>query len=290
MKRHIVLFLIPALLAIAAAIALGYYWLGSRRVESETGVVLPVPEPVTDVADQVDEPLYPIAEPETPASDIPDAPPLPLLADSDSEFEIMIADLVGATAVERYITRTGVIGRLVATIDNLPRQDLAERIRPIGGIGSPPVIDETEELDEYVLNSESYGRYDELVQSFVAIDPVQLAATYRRYYPLFQEAYVDLGYPDGYFNDRLIEVIDHLLTTPTVTGPIELVRPHVMYEYADPEIEALSSGQKLLIRMGPDNAASTMMALRDLRTELAGQPPPIPSPVPPPSEAPSDEP
>ena len=37
---------------------------------------------------------------------------------------------------------------------------------------------------------------------------------YKQYYPLFQQAYVDLGYPEGYFNDRLVEVIDHLLATP----------------------------------------------------------------------------
>lgn len=27
---------------------------------------------------------------------------------------------------------------------------------------------------------------------------------YVRLYPLFQKAYVELGYPNGYFNDRLI--------------------------------------------------------------------------------------
>lgn len=281
MKRHIVLILIPALLAIGAAIALGYYWLGSQQDMTDADLVLPVPEPPERTVDEVEEPLYPIAEPVAPIDDAPDAPPLPLLAESDSDFEITISDLIGATAVERYITRTGVIPRIVATIDGLPRQKLAERVRPIGGVGSPPVIDETDDLDEFVLNAANYRRYDDLVQLFVAIDPVQLAAAYRRYYPLFQEAYVDLGYPDGYFNDRLIEVVDHLLVTPTVEGPVELVRPHVMYEYADPDLEALSSGQKLLIRMGPANAESTISALRGLREELAGQPPP---PAPPPFE------
>jgi hypothetical protein len=82
---------------------------------------------------------------------------------------------------------------------------------------------------------------------------------------LFQDAYVALGYPDGYFNDRLVEVIDHLLETPEVNDPIELVRPHVLYEYSDPNLEALSSGQKLLLRMGSDNAARIKGTLRELR-------------------------
>jgi DUF3014 family protein len=86
--------------------------------------------------------------------------------------------------------------------------------------------------------------------------------------PLFQEAYEDLGHPNAVFNTRLIEVIDHLLQTPDVPGPIRLVQPSVYYRYADPRIEALSSGQKLLIRMGPQNAGVIKSKLREIREEL----------------------
>ena len=48
----------------------------------------------------------------------------------------------------------------------------------------------------------------------------QLASIYVRYYPLFQEAYEELGYPGRYFNDRVIEIIDHLLQTPDIVEPI----------------------------------------------------------------------
>jgi len=37
---------------------------------------------------------------------------------------------------------------------------------------------------------------------------------------LFQQSYEDLGYPGQYFNDRLVEVIDDMLKTPDVQGPI----------------------------------------------------------------------
>ena len=100
-------------------------------------------------------------------------------------------------------------------------------------------------------------------------DTRQVAALYKRYYPLFQQAYTELGYPDGYFNNRLVEVIDHLLQTPEVTGPIKLTQPGVFYQYADPTLEELSAGQKLLIRMGSENAASLKMKLRELRREVA---------------------
>jgi hypothetical protein len=91
---------------------------------------------------------------------------------------------------------------------------------------------------------------------------------YVRFYPLCQQAYVDLGYPNGYFNDRLVEVIDHLLAAPEMTGPIKLTVSHVLYEYADPEIEARSAGQKLLIRMGAENAAQVKAKLREIRREV----------------------
>jgi hypothetical protein len=82
-----------------------------------------------------------------------------------------------------------------------------------------------------------------------------------------------LGYPDGYFNDRLVEVIDHLLATPDVTAPIQLKRPSVNFEYVDPELENLSSGQKLLVRMGSANAAIVKGKLRELRQAIAKQEP-----------------
>jgi hypothetical protein len=66
----------------------------------------------------------------------------------------------------------------------------------------------------------------------------------------------------------LIEVIDHLLATPEVRDPVRLVQPRVMYEYADPQLQALSAGQKVLIRMGAANAAVVKTKLRELRTEL----------------------
>jgi hypothetical protein len=104
------------------------------------------------------------------------------------------------------------------------------------------------------------------------MDMQRLAALYVRFYPLFQQAYRDLGNPDGYFNDRLVEVIDHLLATPAVDGPIRLVRPKVMYEFADPRLQALSSGQKLLLRLSPAQRRTVLAQLRALRTAVARAP------------------
>ena len=111
----------------------------------------------------------------------------------------------------------------------------------------------------------------ELALKADALDTKRAVEMYTRFYPLFQQAYVDLGFPNGHFNDRFVEVIDHLLATPEVKGPVQLVVPHVLPEYADPTLQERSTGQKLLIRMGPENAARVKAKLRELRGELTRQ-------------------
>jgi len=121
----------------------------------------------------------------------------------------------------------------------------------------------------YLLRTENFDRYDSLVYLLQTADLELVVATYRRFYPLLQESYRRLGYPKGYFNDRVVEVIDHLLMTPEPDEPIRLVRPHVLYEFADAELEALSSGQKLMLRMGSDHTATVKQVLTRLRALIA---------------------
>ena len=45
----------------------------------------------------------------------------------------------------------------------------------------------------------------------------------------------------------------------------------MQYEYADPKLESRSAGQKLLMRMGSDNARTIKDKLRELRSELVAQ-------------------
>ncbi len=71
-----------------------------------------------------------------------------------------------------------------------------------------------------------------------------------------------------------MEVIDHLLAAPEVQEPLRLVQPKVLYEYADPRLETLSAGQKILVRVGSENAAKLKAKLREIRGEVTGQMPP----------------
>ena len=144
--------------------------------------------------------------------------------------------------------------RIVATVDNLPRQKAGTKLLPVKAPASSFVTSRTGQV--LTLGPANYARYAPYVKLAQAVDVKQLVGLYVYFYPLFQQAYEELGYPKKYFNDRLVEVIDDLLAAPEVNGPVKLVRPKVMYEFADPELEALPAGQKVLIRMGPENAAS----------------------------------
>ena len=255
---------IVVLLAIAAFAA---YWFWPFTQPP----VLPPSQP------RIEAPPAPSAQPpeaQAPQNPLPETPqpqPLPTLKESDPAMRDAISGLVGKDAFERYFVPEQVVHRIVATIDNLPRKSYAQRLNPVktpGGLFQVSGKDET--LAIAPSNSQRYEPYIRLMDS---IDTSKLVDVYLHFYPLFQKAYVDLGYPNGYFNDRLVEVIDNLLATPDVKGPLKLTVPHVLYEYADPDLQSRSAGQKLLLRMGSENAAKVKAKLRDIRAKVAKQHP-----------------
>jgi hypothetical protein len=198
------------------------------------------------------------------------AAPLPDLADSDPPLLDALAQLAGADAVKDYLAPDDLIRRIVVTIDNLPRQKVAVDKRPTKPVAGTFAAD-GDELHA-TLNQRNFERYKPLVAVISKLDMQQLGAVYIHFYPLFQQSYQNLGYPNGYFNDRLVEVIDAMLATPEPAAPIQLQRPNVMYTFADPALEARPAGQKLLIRMGPQNAQAIKEKLKELRAAVTAAP------------------
>lgn len=260
MKKQSSLWFIPIVLAAGAGLALWYYW---SQLATTPAPEPPAPLPAAETPAEISGPQHPMS-PRTEPEDRPELVPLPPLGESDEYFKLEVVGLFG-DAIDDLLVESRLIERIVATIDNLPRDHIAERIRPVGRLADPFVVDGQDGSGEFTISTSNYRRYDALVGIVTSANLQDVADVYRRFYPLLQKAYVDLGYPDGYFNDRLVEVIDHLLETPQVTTPVELVRPHVLYEFRDPQLESLSSGQKLLIRMGNDNADAVKRTLRELR-------------------------
>ncbi len=248
-------------LALLGGVGAAGYWYRSRPVHEgpppmRTPVSAPVKEPL------IRHPIPPPSAPARSARSAPGAvsaplphPPLPPLDRSDPALERALVGLVGRARLERRLRLKEIVRRVVVTVDNVPKRRLPLRylpLRPAPGhlevrrIGGPTA-------DRYILSVKNYARYTPYVDLLEAVDPKRLAAVYIRFYPLFQQAYRDLGYRYGYFNDRLVQAIGVLLAAPEPSGPVRLVRPSVYYEFADPRLEALPAGQKVLIRMGPEN-------------------------------------
>jgi hypothetical protein len=256
------IWLIPLILVIGLAAGLLYL----SQDTQEPPVVAPAPSAPPPADDET--PRHPLPLPLEPAAESPSLPPLPLLEDSDETVAQALVDLFGID-IEESLVDTSLIEKFATTVDNLSRSRVAEKVRPLRRVSGLFLVEAHEDGESYLINPDNHRRYDLLVNLATSVSADRIAATYRRFYPLLQEAYVNLGYPDGYFNDRVVETIDHLLDTPHPTEPLALIRPHVLYEYADPRLEALSSGQKLLLRMGSDNAARVRQQLGELRAQLA---------------------
>jgi len=194
-------------------------------------------------------------------------PALPPIDQSDA----VLADAAGAALPNRrllaeFFFLDDVARRLVVTVDNLPRETVAVRLRSVKPI--PGQLRTRGSEQNLVLSPDNYRRYAPFVRLLDAIDPKTLVTVYTRFYPLFQQEYRNIGYPNRYFNDRVVEAIDDLLDAPEIHGPVRLAQPRVLYQFADPELEALSAGQKMMIRMGPENAARLKLKLQAIRQEL----------------------
>lgn len=254
---------IVAVLAIAGGAA-WFYWPASSEPP-----VPPAPPPAQAPAPAKE------AAPHHPAPEASGKPvgalPLPALDASDAALVHSLSSAIGPEAVARLLRPEALVRRIVATIDNLPRETIAWRLNPVAPVGG--LLATTGRDETLAIAPANAARYAPLVRLVGALDAKRVVAVYAHYYPLFQQAYVDLGYPQGHFNTRLVQVIDHLLGAPEPREPPRLVVRRILPEFADPSLESQSAGRKILLRMGPENAAVLKAKLRELRAGIAAGPP-----------------
>lgn len=251
-------------IVIAGAIAIGVYYRYYSPMPSSPPHQAAPPQAAAP-APAIQHPIPPTAEQQAQQT------PLPPLDESDPVVRDSLIGLLGKPAVAKFVVPHQVVRDVVVTVDNLPRKKVAAELRPLQPTAGDTAVDIQGGATD--LSQQNYQRYAELMDVVRTSDPKALAAVYFRLYPLFQQAYENLGYPGKYFNDRMVQAIDSLLATPDVQGPITLVRPKVFYQFADPKLEALPAGQKVLIRMGPQNASIIKKKLQQLRAAITAQPP-----------------
>ena len=272
--------LVVLVLVVLAGAGGAWWW-----QQAQAPVVTPAAPPAAASAPPVAAapPALPASEPasgpQNPVETL--APPeaaLPALAGSDDHVARALGELLGARDMAAFLQMDGLVRRVVATVDNLGREHTPARLWPVNPtperfavVGSGPV---------QTIGLDNAARYGALVRWIESVDMERAVALYARLYPLFQQAYEELGYPGRYFNDRLVAVIDHLLQAPEPASPVAVkltevkgdvpsTRPWVRYEFADPQLQALSSGQKIMVRVGLVNERRLKARLKALRALVA---------------------
>jgi hypothetical protein len=261
----------------------GYFWWRSTHPEQAPAPAQPAPPPppVNPVA-PTPVPAPPAAEapiqhPVEPAAE-PKGKSLPPLDESDAYVRDLLLQLMGKRT-PFFVSFDGFARRFVTTVDNLGKEQASPQMWPV--IPTSGQFEAEVTSDGTVVTARNATRYTAFVRFAEMIDTRKAVGVYRRLYPLFQQAYEDLGVPGGkYFNDRVVTVIDHLLATPDLNGPIKVKlvdtkaspgaqRANRLFQFEDPKLESRSAGQKILMRMGHDNAAKLKAKLREARALLA---------------------
>lgn len=242
------------------------------RPSTITAAVSPPPAQIPAAPEPTPpKPISPPPAPEAPAilhpiEAIPPETPLPELGQSDAPFRKALGEILGRKGLAQVLSEE-LIYHIVVTVDNLPRKHLPASIVPLKRAGGAFITDgKNETLAIGKANSARYASYAAVAK---ALDSAKLVAVYRRFYPLFQKAYAEIGYPNANFNDRLVVAIDDLLASPDPEPPVKLQQPRILFEYADPDLESRSAGQKIMMRIGRENAAVLKRKLAEIRQQVA---------------------
>jgi hypothetical protein len=232
-------------------------------------VIAPAPTAATVTDDATPPPVVEIVEAEpTPT---PEAPvELPGLNDSDAFVLARMSAFETGTALLNLVTSEEVLRRFVVFVDNVAEGNLPQLDYPIRRLQQNVAVREVD-TNLYEMQTVSYQRYTALIDGLAAVDPDVAVPLYRLVKPLLQEAYAEIGYPNRDFGATLLRAIDTVINARTAEGPFQLVKPRVMYLYADSEIESYSPVEKQLLRMGPQNAEKLKLALAQYRERLAAR-------------------
>tara|TARA_R110002072_G_scaffold301164_1_gene480195 strand:+ start:55002 stop:55856 length:855 start_codon:yes stop_codon:yes gene_type:complete len=248
----------------------------TRTVELDTPIPRPVqtaPTPAPTVIEtappvaivEVEEPV--VAE-ETVPEDTAVEPveSLPPLNDSDQVLFARLAEMELGASLLRLLAPEDLIRKFVVYAHNASLGELPQLDYPLRRVQGEFVVREID-TNLWETDPASHRRYDALIDTLTGLEPQQAMSVYRALKPLFQEAYAEIGFQDD-FDQVLISAIDQVMNAPQEEGPFQLIKPSVMYLYADSRIEDMSPVQKQLLRIGPENTAKLQARLPAYRERL----------------------
>ncbi len=271
---------VALIVLLVAAFAVFLHW--NERIGEPPSAPLSL-DPVWD-EEPLATPLHPLPSPGYSSSDLPEPEPGPegqiepqpipkpeplsLLEESDDYLLDVLGSRFGEEAIPEWLVRERLAERFVVFINSLDGIPIPLEMRPLVPLPGRPVIDMVDSQPHW--SERNFARYRPPAEILESIGPTETASLYIRYYPLLQTAHSELGMETDYFNDRLVEIVDHLLDTRDAEDIEFHLEPYeALYRYADESMEAASAGQKIMWRIGPDHAERVREWLGQFRREIA---------------------
>ena len=200
----------------------------------------------------------------------PAEPPLPPLEESDSLMREQLAAAGIGPELDQMEAEENLVQLGAALVDGFSRGVVQYKLLPVKRPTQPFGVEIKGQ--QLYMDPAGYARYDEYAEAIATLDTQALVGSFHRMRPLYEQAYAQLGMDPEAFDNAVIRMLDHVLQTPEIDEPIELTRKSVMYQYADPQLEQLSTVQKQLLRMGPQNLRRIKEQAAALRAGLLSQP------------------
>lgn len=281
------------IILIAVAIGIAWQYTGNKpepvvTIDTPIAVVEPVEPELEQVApelsSEIKEPIAEVVEESVPAE-----PLLPALDDSDDWLKIKLPEITWRKELLTLIVDDDMIRRFVVFTDNFAQGIVAYEHSPFILPNAKFMAEiETEQNSNSMQNStkndevlteqaavipwdeNSSKRFSLYVDLLRTMDSETLVQWYIEVKPLIDEAYAELGYEDD-FTYTLQNAITRVLDMELPKSSMALIRPSVMYKFADSELEALPDSDKLLLRLGKENLLVIKSVLLEIHEKLAQQ-------------------
>jgi hypothetical protein len=235
------------LAAIAAGVVLTLWWLSRAQLDPAT----PAPTTATQV---------PVAAARPRAKDM-DLPPL-------DESDTLLREMVSALSKHPLLAWV-LVNKSIVRSTVLAVVQIGDGVTPMGLFG--PLKPQTRlqvQSSSSRVDPVSYRRWEQPIAALTSIDTAELAQTYVNVKKLFDQAYRELGHPNGNFDDAIVRAIRTLDATPDIkTDPVLLRRPGY-FEHDDESLRALLPVQKQLILLGPAYRVRVISWVRQLAASL----------------------
>ena len=270
MKTNVPVFTLLALL-LGGGIIAAYVLTRPVPVEEQPKVVKQISPPVSQPikgeikrAEVKPEPKIEYFEP-APAAGIQNQYPQPPSSIDDSDAYVLEAVKYISPEIVQYLVPADQVRKWVLAVDKLAEGKMPRRYRPVE---YPLPKFEVQSYGEFSVGSDqNYQRLVNLMTLVAEIDIAVLGDFYRAWQPLLEEAYAQQG-EAGTFEERLELAIGNILAVHPLAEQPLLVRPHVLYQFADEELEQATDVEKFCWRIGQDNLETLQTFAKSFLAEI----------------------